>query len=60
VLGTVVRVNVRKIVGFLAIALVIFFVVTQPSGAANMVGNIIAFLGTAADSLVSFFSQITS
>lgn len=59
-LRTVGRVNVRKIVGFLAIALVIFFVITQPDGAANMLENIGSFLATAANSLVTFFSRITS
>lgn len=50
--------NVRKIVGFLAIALLIFFVITQPSSAANSLQGIGNFLQNAANSLVTFFSQI--
>ena len=55
---TVVVVNVKKIVGLLAIALLIFFVVTQPDGAANSVQNIAGILRDAAQSITSFFTQL--
>jgi type IV secretory pathway VirB2 component (pilin) len=54
----VVKVNVRKIVGFLALALLIFFVITQPGSAANSLQGIGNFLQNAANSLVTFFSAI--
>lgn len=50
--------NLRRIVGFLAIALIIWFVVTQPDGAANTLQNIGAILRDAADSVTRFFSQL--
>lgn len=56
--GTVVLVNVKKIVGILALALVIFFIVTSPSGAAALLGNIGNILSNAATSIISFFQQL--
>lgn len=50
--------NVRKIVGLLALALLIFFVVTQPGSAANSVQKIGGFLVNAANSLVTFFTEL--
>lgn len=50
--------NVKKIVGLLAIALLIFYVVTQPDGAANSVQNIGGLLRDAAVSITSFFTQL--
>ena len=50
--------NAKKIVGLLAIALLIFFVITQPSSAAASLSNIVAFLRNAAESITSFFTQL--
>ncbi|GAA3221703.1 hypothetical protein GCM10017691_06970 [Pseudonocardia petroleophila] len=50
--------NVRKIVGLLALALLIFFVVTQPGSAAQSVQNIGNILTNAANSLVTFFTEL--
>ncbi|WP_232660428.1 hypothetical protein [Pseudonocardia sp. TRM90224] len=50
--------NVKKIVGLLAIALLIFFVVTQPDGAANSLSNIVGTLRDAAESVTRFFTQL--
>ena len=55
---TVVRVTVRKIVGLLAIALLIFFVVTAPGSAANSLQNIGGILADAAQSIVTFFTEL--
>ncbi len=55
---TVVVVNVKKIIGLLAIALLIFFVVTQPDGAANSMQNIVGTLRDAADSVTRFFTRL--
>ncbi|MCW2718124.1 MAG: hypothetical protein QOG20_1216 [Pseudonocardiales bacterium] len=58
VVRTVVVVNVKKIVGLLVVALLIYFVVVQPNAAANSVHNIGTILKNAADSVTSFFTQI--
>ena len=54
----VVVVNVKKIVGLLAIALLIFFIITQPSTAAASVQNIGSILRNAAESITNFFVQL--
>lgn len=53
-----VPVKLNKIVGLLAIALLIYFVIQQPSSAAGSVQNILGFLGDAADSVVTFFTNL--
>lgn len=50
--------TIRKIVGVLAIALLIFFVVTQPGSAADTVQNIGSILYNAASSVVTFFTEL--
>lgn len=50
--------NVRKIVGLLVIALLIFFVVTQPGAAANSLQNIGGILADAANSIVTFLTEL--
>ncbi|MCO1657518.1 hypothetical protein [Pseudonocardia humida] len=50
--------NVKKIVGLLAIALLIFFVVTQPGTAATSVQNIGDTLRNAAESITTFFARL--
>ena len=52
--------NLKKIIGFLVIALVVFFVITQPSAAAGAINNIGQMLTNAANSVVSFFTQLVS
>lgn len=52
--------KVKRIVGLLAIALLIFFVITNPTAAANSVQNIVGFLRTAAESTLNFFTQLVS
>jgi hypothetical protein len=51
-------VNVKKIVGLLVIALLIFFVVTQPVAAADSLQNIGNILRNAAQSVTQFFTQL--
>jgi len=51
-------VDVKKIVGLLVIALLIFFVVTQPDNAANSVQNIGTILKDAANSVTRFIARI--
>ncbi len=57
-LGTVVRVNVRKIISFIAIALLIFFIVSRPERAAESVQNIGGILSDVANSVSDFFTAL--
>jgi hypothetical protein len=57
--GTVVVVNVKKIVGLLAIALLLFFVFTQPENAAGSVSSIGTTLRDGAESVITFVTQLT-
>lgn len=52
--------NVKKILGVLAIVLLIFFVITRPDGAARSWDSIAASLNTAATSITNFFTDITT
>jgi hypothetical protein len=51
-------VNVKKIVGLLAIALLLFFVFTQPDSAAGSLQNIGTTLRDGAESIIRFFTQL--
>jgi len=52
------RVNVKKLVGLLVVALVVFFIVTNPGGASNAVSGIGGWLYSVGQSITSFFSNI--
>jgi hypothetical protein len=56
--GTVVVVNVKKIVGLLAIALLLFFVFTEPNEAAGSVTSIGTTLRDGAESVIQFVTQL--
>jgi len=51
-------VNVKRIVGLLVIALVIFFIITQPNAAANSLSSIGNTLRGAAQSVTTFFTNV--
>jgi hypothetical protein len=53
-----VKVNMKTILGWLALAFVVWWVIEQPTGAAHVVHNIGAFLTAAAHGLSSFFASI--
>ena len=53
-----VDVNIKTILGWLAIAFVVWWVIEQPTAAAHVVHNIGAFLTSAAHGLSSFFASI--
>lgn len=55
-----IAVNVKKIAGLAGIALVLFFVIAQPGQAAGLVGNIIDFLRSSAESVITFVSNVFS
>jgi len=50
--------DAKVIAGWLALALVIFWVVLSPTSAAHVVHNIGTFLSSAADGIANFFSKI--
>ena len=50
--------NVKKIVGLLALALLLFWVFTQPDSAAGSVQNIGTTLRDGAESIIRFFTQL--
>ena len=50
--------TVRKIIGIAAIALLIYFVVTQPGSAAQALQSIGRILADAANSIVEFFTEL--
>jgi hypothetical protein len=51
-------VNLKKIVGFLVIALVVFYIFTQPDSAAGSLESIGATLRNGAESVIRFFNQL--
>lgn len=53
-------VNGKKLVGLLAIALVLFFVIVHPGNAANLVTNIVDFLRNSAEAVITFVSNVFS
>jgi hypothetical protein len=53
------RLTKAKVIGFLAICLLIYFVVTQPITAAGDTKTIGSWLRMAADSIVCFFTELT-
>ena len=53
-------VNVKRIVGLLVLALLVFFVITQPDAAANALNNILLTLRDAASSITRFFTRVVS
>jgi hypothetical protein len=55
---TVGVVNVKKLVGFLAIALLVFYVFTQPDTAAGNIQSIGTTLRNGAESVIRFLNQL--
>ncbi len=50
--------NMKTILGWLAIGFVVWWVIVQPAGAAHVVHNIGAFLTSAASGLDHFFTRV--
>lgn len=48
----------KRIITFLAIAFVVFIVITQPAATANLVTGILGFLRDAADAVASFIQNL--
>jgi hypothetical protein len=51
-------VTLKKILGWAAVAFVIFYLITDPTGAAHAVSSITALLKTAGSSLETFFNSL--
>ena len=51
-------VNLKTILGWTAVAFLVWFVIVQPTSAAHIVHNIGTFLTTAAHGLSTFFASI--
>jgi hypothetical protein len=53
-----VDVNLKSVLGWLAIAFVVWWIIEQPAGAAHVVHNIATFLTSMAHGLSNFFASI--
>jgi len=51
-------VDIKTILGWVAVAFVVWWVIEQPAAAAHLVHNIGAFLSTAAHGLSNFFASL--
>ena len=52
--------NVRKLLGLLALILVVFFIITQPASAATTVQNIGNTLAEAGNAIITFFTNLAA
>ena len=52
------RSTVRRLVGLIVIALLVFWVLAQPDSAANTIQNLALFLRDAAESAIRFFTRL--
>ncbi len=50
--------NLKTILGWLALAFVIWWIIEEPASAAHVVNNIGAFLTSAAHGISSFFASL--
>ena len=50
--------SLKTILGWLAVAFIVWWIIEQPAAAAHVVHNIGAFLTTVASGLSSFFTSI--
>ena len=50
--------NLKSILGWLALAFVVWWIIEQPSGAAHVVHNIGEFLTSVAHGLSNFFASV--
>lgn len=50
--------NVKKILGIVGVALVAFFLISQPDQASNLVTNILDMLRNAANAVVTFVTSL--
>jgi uncharacterized membrane protein len=48
----------KKLLGIVAIAFALFYLLTQPAAAADAVRNAVAIVGNAFDALTTFFTRL--
>jgi large-conductance mechanosensitive channel len=51
-------VKLKRIIGFLVIAFLLFIIITQPQATANLVSGILAALRTAAEGVAAFLQGV--
>jgi large-conductance mechanosensitive channel len=51
-------VNINRVIGFLVLAFIIFFIITDPRSAAGVVQSIAYTLREAAESVTLFFREV--
>lgn len=57
-LRTVVWVNLRKLLGFLVVIFVLFWIISAPGKAGGTVNNVLGDLHDAGDSIVTFIQKV--
>lgn len=55
-----IAVDAKKAAILAGVALVLFYVIAEPQGAAGLVGSIVGFLRSAAESVITFVSSVFS
>lgn len=50
--------NMKKVLGWAAVIFIVFYLVTDPTGAAHAVTNLLGLLKTAGSSLATFFNSL--
>ncbi|MBA3369052.1 MAG: hypothetical protein ACR2JG_07830 [Geodermatophilaceae bacterium] len=50
--------NIKRVIAWLLLAFIIFFIVTQPETAASLVRSVFSGLGDAVSALASFFRSL--
>jgi hypothetical protein len=53
-----ITVNAKKLAGLAGIALLLFFVISQPGNSAGLVTNIVQWLRDAAEGVITFVSTV--
>jgi hypothetical protein len=48
----------KRLVGLIVIALLVFWVIAQPNSAANTIQNLVLILRDAAEAVIRFFTQL--
>ena len=51
-------VKLKTILGYAAVAFILFFVIKDPTGASHIVNNIVDFLASAARGISAFFASL--
>jgi hypothetical protein len=50
--------GLKRFLGIVAVAVALFFVITNPTGAADVVQSIVAIIGNALSSIATFFRSL--